>query len=149
MSLRKWTSLALISFLVLVAADAPIDARGKEPDVVVVQHVLIGFKGSIPRKPIERTKKEARALAEKLFDEAQAEDADFDAMVKEYTSDSYPGIYKLTNEGAPITGGAFQRKEMASRFGDVAFGLDIGEIGLAPYSVTGSPYGWHIIKRLE
>jgi hypothetical protein len=70
-------------------------------------------------------------------------------MVKQYTSDSYPGIYKLTNRDAPIMGGAYQRKEMASRFGDVAFDLEIGEVGLASYSVTGSPYGWHLIKRLE
>jgi hypothetical protein len=136
---------------VAVAAQLPGAGlvAGGEPDVVVVQHALIAFKGSLPSGEVERTKKEARALAEKLFEEAQAEDFDFDAMVKEYTGDSYPGIYKLTNNGAPIIGGAYQRKQMASRFGDVAFSLEVGEVGLAKYHAMGSPYGWHIIKRLE
>ncbi|HXV75981.1 MAG TPA: peptidylprolyl isomerase [Candidatus Polarisedimenticolaceae bacterium] len=146
---RRSRRLTGIAALVVVAAGALAAAPDDEPDVVVVQPVLIAFKGSLPAKQVDRSKKEARALAEELFEQAQAEDADFDAMVKQYTSDSYPGVYKLTNHDAPITGGAYQRKEMATRFGDVAFKLEVGEVGLAAYSVTASPYGWHIIKRLE
>jgi hypothetical protein len=36
-----------------------------------------------------------------------------------------------------------------ARFGDVAFGLAVGEVGLAAYHAATSPYGWHVIKRLE
>ena len=42
-----------------------------------------------------------------------------------------------------------QRSGMVSSFGDVAFGLDVGEIGMARYHPGNSPYGWHIIKRIE
>jgi len=148
-NVRRTLFLLLVTGLALQLPGIDVDARGKEPDIVVVQHALIAYKGRVPHKKIERTKKEAKALAEKLFDEAQAEGFDFDAMVKEYTADSYPGIYQLTNDDAPIIGGAHQRKAMASRFGDVSFELEIGGVGLASYSSTGSPYGWHIIKRLE
>jgi parvulin-like peptidyl-prolyl isomerase len=45
--------------------------------------------------------------------------------------------------------GAATRSGMVRAFGDVAFGLAVGEVGMANYSAGGSPYGWHIIKRLE
>lgn len=44
---------------------------------------------------------------------------------------------------------AFPREQMAKAFGDVAFSLKAGEIGLAAYAEGVSPFGWHIIKRIE
>jgi parvulin-like peptidyl-prolyl isomerase len=38
---------------------------------------------------------------------------------------------------------------MVPAFGEVGFALAPGEIGMAPYDARKSPYGWHIIKRLE
>jgi len=124
-------------------------AAREEPDVVVVQHILIGFEGSVRGKSSERTKKEAKALADELLLRARSGAEDFDALVQRYTDDRHPGIYKLTNRGAPRMNGAYPRDDMAGRFGDVAFSLAVGEFGLAEYSATASPYGWHLIKRLE
>ncbi len=138
---------ALVLAALLVIAAAPVHA-GKEPEQVVVQHVLISYKGRIRGKEIDRTKKQAQALAEKLLERAQAGE-DFDALVKEYTDDSYPGIYTVINRGVPVPSDGFKREQMARRFGDVAFKLEVGGIGLANYHPEGSPYGYHIIKRLE
>jgi peptidyl-prolyl cis-trans isomerase B (cyclophilin B) len=44
---------------------------------------------------------------------------------------------------------SLQRAQMAKGFGDVGFALQVGEVGLAEYSVTASPFGWHIIKRIK
>ena len=44
---------------------------------------------------------------------------------------------------------SFPRDEMVPAFGDVGFSLQVGEIGLAPYDKTTSPFGWHVIKRVE
>jgi parvulin-like peptidyl-prolyl isomerase len=38
---------------------------------------------------------------------------------------------------------------MVPAFGNVGFSLAPGEIGMAEYDPRTSPYGWHIIKRLE
>jgi parvulin-like peptidyl-prolyl isomerase len=38
---------------------------------------------------------------------------------------------------------------MVPAFGDVGFALPPGQIGMAEYDPVKSPYGWHIIKRLE
>jgi len=119
-----------------------------EPDVVVVQHLLIGFKKTVRGKKLDRTKKEAQALAEELLERARAGE-DFDALVKEYTDDQYPGIHRLTNRGVPLMAGAQARDKMVPNFGYVSFGLEVGEVGLAKYHPGNSPFGWHVIKRIE
>ncbi len=137
----------------------------EEPNVVTVQHFLIAFKDSRPqdkdpRNPqqeddVTRSLEEAEVLARKLFEEAKTSD-DFDGMVKKYTNDSHPGIYKIVNYG--ISGridtfdeseNVFERVGLATAFGDVSFQLEVGEVGLAEYDQKKSPFGYHIIKRLK
>jgi hypothetical protein len=122
----------------------------KEPDHITVQHILIGFQGSVRGKPITRTKDEAKQLAEDLLKRAKAGE-DFDALVKQHTDDSHPGIYKMANRNvAPDqAAGEYPRAGMVPAFGDVGFPLDAGGIGMAEHHPTKSPFGWHIVKRLE
>jgi len=119
-----------------------------EPEAVVVQHILVGFKSSVRGKTIDRTKAEASTLAQDLVVRARAGE-DFDVLVRTYTDDSHPGIYKLTNTGAPRMSGARTRDQMVPGFGDLSFRLAVGEVGLVPYHGANSPYGWHVVKRLE
>jgi len=130
----------------------PVKANdaGTEPERVEVQHILISFKGAIPDDRVTRTREEAEILASKLFARVQAGE-DFDALVKEYTDDQHPGIYRMSNIGiAPDTPNKeYPRERMVKAFGDVSFALKVGEVGMAPYDPTTSKYGWHIIKRLK
>ncbi len=41
------------------------------------------------------------------------------------------------------------RGNMATGFGDLSFSLAVGEIGIAEYDPKTSPFGWHIIKRVQ
>ena len=41
------------------------------------------------------------------------------------------------------------REEMVPGFGEVGFNLAVGEIGLLEYDAVKSPFGWHIIKRIQ
>ncbi|MBK7645047.1 MAG: peptidylprolyl isomerase [Planctomycetes bacterium] len=123
------------------AAIKELMAKPEVPDASVeIQHVLISFKGA-PRMPasVTRSKDEAKALAEKVYAEAVG-GADFLTLVKQYTNDSAPGIYPITKAG---------RKGYVQGFGDVGFRLKVGEIGVAPWNATASPFGWHIIKRVK
>ena len=97
-----------------------------------------------------RTKEEAEKLANEIYDRAK-KDEDFDALVREYTDDNYPGVYKMSNFDAEpnIDQGESQRSRMVKEFGDVSFKLSVNEIGLAEFSPERSKYGWHIIKRLN
>lgn len=121
-----------------------------EPERVEVQHILISFQGAVPDEKVTRTEAEAETLAKELLTRAKAGE-DFDALVKEYTDDQHPGIYRMSNTG--ITPDAaneeFSRERMVKAFGDVSFSLNIDEIGMATYDPGASKYGWHIIKRLK
>lgn len=120
----------------------------REPDHIQVQHILIGFQGSVPGKPIRRSKDEAKTLAYQLLDEARR-GADFDDLVRRYTDDSPPGIYGMSNRGVAPARGEYARDGMVPAFGNAGFPLQAGEIGIADYDQRSSPYGWHIVKRLK
>ena len=142
--LVTWILLA-----VWISSVATLQAKRKdEPDSVVVQHILVSFKNKVRGKELDRTKKEAQALAEELLARALAGE-EFDALVKEYTDDQYPGFMLLPNKNAPRVPNGTQRSQVVPRFGDVAFSLEVDEIEIAGYHAALSPYGWHIIKRLE
>jgi len=119
-----------------------------EPQHVQVQHILIGFAGSVPNKPITRTKEEAKTLAYQLLDRARAGE-DFDALVRQYTDDSPPGIYGMSGISVTPLPGEYPRDQMVPAFGNVGFAVSPGNIGIADWDPGSSPYGWHIIKRLK
>ena len=121
-----------------------------EPDRITVQHILISFKGSIPKPSVTRTREEAESLAHEILERAK-QGEDFDALVKEYTDDQHPGIYKMANIDVPPDQSQqeYSRTGMVKAFGDVSFSLPVGGIGLAVFDPETSKYGWHIIKRLE
>lgn len=155
----KTTAARVAALLVLLAAiSMPVAhaSAGQQaenpagPARVAVQHVLIAFTGSIPDGKVTRSREEARALALEIFDRAKKGE-DFDALVKRYTDDEYPGIYRMSNIGvAPDPAKKeYSRARMVKAFGDVSFGLDVNGIGLAAYDPKTSKYGWHIIRRLE
>ena len=118
------------------------------PAHVEVQHILIGFAGSVPGKGITRTKEEAMRLAHEILDKAR-KGANFDSLVAKYTDDSPPGIYKMAGDGVPPQVGEYGRRQMVPAFGNVGFAISPGNIDIAEYDPTTSPFGWHIIKRLR
>jgi parvulin-like peptidyl-prolyl isomerase len=138
---------------VMAAADhqtqtKPADEGPKEPDYIRVQHILIGFQGSVPGKNITRTKEEAKKLAYEILERAKKGE-DFGALVKEHTDDAFPGMYGMANDGKPEKGGFYPRRGMVPAFGNTGFPLEVGSIGIADHDPQKSPYGWHIVKRLE
>jgi hypothetical protein len=129
-------------------AAEPSPARAAEPEHIKLQHILVSFEGKVPGKNIRRSREQAAALAAQLLDRAKSGE-DFDLLVKEHTDDSHPGIYGLSNRGVRPASGEFGREQMVPAFGDVGFRLQPGEVGMAPYDAVRSPYGWHVIKRIE
>jgi len=121
---------------------------------ITVQHILIGFKdavgfqGQAPPKAAARTQEQAKALAYDLLKRAQAGE-DFDKLVTENTDDQAPGIYSMANNGVTPGVGEAERGQMVPAFGNVGFSLKVGEIGISDYDPQTSPFGYHIIKRLE
>ncbi|MCX6560433.1 MAG: peptidylprolyl isomerase [Candidatus Aminicenantes bacterium] len=150
---RMFAPLILAAVLAAQTA-APAQKPDGEPDRITLQHILISFLGSAGTVPdVTRTQAEAKALAEMILGLAR-QGGDYGALVKQYTDDRAPGIYKMANFGVdPIQGPPskkeYARAKMVAAFGDVGFKLKVGEVGLAVYDPIKSKYGWHVIKRLE
>jgi hypothetical protein len=147
------TGIALISLAACGGKKATSGSdtmKAAEPDMITVQHILIGFEGTVPGKSIMRSQIEAEKLAERLLERAQ-EGEDFDTLVQDYTDEEYPGVYEIANnkDNADRTKMIYARASMAELFGDVAFSLDVGDVGLARYDKSKCKYGYHVIKRLD
>ena len=121
-----------------------------EPSSVEVQHVLITYSGKAKKKKDRRSNEESHKIALDILKKAQSGE-DFDKLVETYTEDSYPGIYIMSNHGVAMPfdkGSKFaERGQMVEAFGDTAFSLEVGQIEIT--AKDGSPFGWHIIKRLK
>jgi peptidyl-prolyl cis-trans isomerase D len=147
-------ALCLVILLILSGCGAKEQTTGKptaeEPDFVTVQHILIAFRGSVPDDKVTRSKEEAAQLAQALYQRAESGE-DFDSLVEEYTDDSFPGVYQMANDASKADPARtiFARNQMAKSFGDVAFSLAVGGVGMAIYHPQDSKYGWHIILRLR
>lgn len=113
-----------------------------------VQHILISFKGAA-RSTQERSHDEAGKLAWDILEQLR-KGGDIDALMKQHSNDPGPGIYTMvTDAAAAKPGEVHMRTGMVQAFGDVGWRLEVGEIGVASYDSQKSPFGYHIIKRLE
>jgi hypothetical protein len=125
----------------------PEKTAGGEPAVITVQHILVGVKGGgLPEA--KREKAEAERFAFDLLARARNGE-DFEKLGKEFTEDRGFQPYTMTNEGVEPEGTEMRRGGMVKGFGDVGFRLEVGQIGIAEYDSTTSPYGYHIIKRIK
>lgn len=117
-------------------------------DEIQVQHLLIAHnRAGIPG--VTRSVEEAEQLTAEIWQKVK-EGADFDALVKEHTNDSHPGIYGMTMRGpGDRNQNVFPRNGMVPAFGNVGWRLNVGEVGVAAYNQQTSPYGWHIVKRTK
>lgn len=151
--MKRAAGLSIVFFcfsIVSVFAGNGALSPSEEPDRIAVQHILIAFKGSIPKPSVTRSKDEAKKLAQEVLERAQKGE-DFAALVQECTDDEYPGIYRLANKGITPDESKqeYPRQAMIKSFGDVGFSLPVNGIGMAEYHPQNCKYGWHIIKRIE
>jgi hypothetical protein len=115
-------------------------ARPEQPVAKVkVQHVLVAFVGAKRGSESGRTLAEARTKAEQLLQRARAGE-DFARLAREHSDDDGPGTYTLTQR---------DRGDYAEHFAELAFRLQVGEVGVAPFHRSKSPFGFHVVKRLE
>jgi len=131
--ISSYTSQKMRKPLAELLEDIPAE---KEPEEIAVSHVLIAYKGA-KNSETERSKEEAKALAEKVLREAQAPDADFAELARKYSS------CPSKDKGGDL--GTFGKGKMTPAFEKAAFKLKVGEIS----GVVETPFGFHVIKRTK
>ena len=122
------------------AAREEVDAQD-----IRVAHILVAFAGA-SRATVSRSKAKAEQRAAELLARIEAGE-DFMVLMKESSDDTGGGVYSMTT-GSPGAG-VFPRSSMAPAFGDIGYRLEVGQVGVAEYDPQGSPFGWHIILRVE
>ncbi|MEZ0006036.1 peptidyl-prolyl cis-trans isomerase D [Flavobacterium sp. 28YEA47A] len=101
-------------------------------------HILISYAGSkIPNPAITRTKEEAKAKADDLFKQIQANPAILESLVATNSDDQ--GSVQNRGEYDNITPG-----QMVKPFNDFVFNSPIGKVGLVE-----TEFGFHIVKVLD
>jgi len=97
-------------------------------------HILIGYEGSqTPNQKEKRTKEEAKAKAEDILKQVQANPESFMMLAFTSSDDS------SAQQGGDL--GYFGPNQMVKPFNDFVFSNGIGKVGLVE-----TPFGFHIIK---
>ncbi|MBS7229809.1 peptidylprolyl isomerase [Flavobacterium psychroterrae] len=97
-------------------------------------HILIGYTGSqTPNQKEKRTKEEAKAKAEEILAQVQANPDSFMMLAFTSSDDS------SAQQGGDL--GYFSPNQMVKPFNDFVFNNGIGKVGLVE-----TPFGFHIIK---
>ncbi len=113
-----------------------VDVVQDGPTEVAASHILISYRGAMRAAPyVQRTKDEARALAEELRKRALTGE-EFAQLAKEFSDD----------RGSAANGGSlgrFRREQMVPEFSNAAFALEVDAVS----DVVESSFGFHVIKR--
>jgi len=97
-------------------------------------HILISYEGTqVPNKKEKRTKEEAKAKAESILAQVNANPDSFLMLAFTASDDS------SSQQGGDL--GYFGPNQMVKPFNDFVFGNPIGKVGLVE-----TPFGFHIIK---
>jgi parvulin-like peptidyl-prolyl isomerase len=100
-------------------------------------HVLISYDDSEGTPREKRTRTAAIRLAREVLKKAQAPDADFAALAKEYSD------CNSHEKGGDL--GRFARGMMVPKFEQIAFALNVNQIS----ELVETKFGFHIIKRTK
>lgn len=120
---------------------------------VKVQHLLImRYTSDNDGKKKRLMPDEAEALAAEAYTKAKA-GGNFNDLIREYSYDQIegdePGKYLMVADKSEASPFQSAREGMIPWFGDAAWRLEVGEVGVILYDSANSWYGYHIIKRIE
>jgi len=150
----KRAAAALVIVLLAGCDPAPpgppgVGTKALPPARLRVQQILIAFRGAKDALPrVSRTREEAEVLAKRILERAR-QGEDFKKLIQENTDDDGKKEIGMVSAGTRPRGDERRREGFDKGLADVAFGLAVGEAGMAPYDPRDAPTGFHIIKRTQ
>ena len=127
--------------------------RPGEPDFAAGRHILIAVDGGSLQPRTPRSIAAGRASAEEFAKKLRA-GADAQSLVSIHSEDPGRGRdggfrrYRNFGVAADVDRQA-TRRERALAYGDVLFGLKVGEVGILDYDPKRNALGVYVIKRVE
>jgi parvulin-like peptidyl-prolyl isomerase len=134
-------------FGALVRAHSDDDAADGDPRPGLFLVLNHGARGD---EEFGRSVSELNARAERHYKqlEQRIEAGELAVEEAEREMESFIESLRADSDQARALSG-FPRAALIPAFGDVGFLLAPGEVGLATHDERSSPFGWHVIKRLE
>jgi hypothetical protein len=123
--------------------------RRVAPRRVKVKQILVRWSGAPGGQGSKLDRSEAELLARALLERARG-GAEFDRLVANET-DAGLAVEVLTVVADANARGAgeYSRADLPPALGELVFNLDVGEVGLCRFHEKESPYGWHVVLRVE
>ncbi len=109
------------------------EAPAQPADRVVVEHILIGYKGSRAGRRRQRNREDAHKLAIDVVHRARRKGADWQALRKQVSDDPGDGRYEV---GADTT--------LERAFEQRARSLSPGNV-----DAVWTPFGYHVMRRIK
>ena len=123
--------------------------RRVSPRRVKVKQILVRWSGARGAQGSKLDRSEAKLLAQALL--ARARDGEeFDRLVAN-EADAGLAVETLTvvADGGSRRVGEYSRADLPMALSELIFNLDVGEFGLCEFHEKESPYGWHVVFRVE
>jgi hypothetical protein len=123
--------------------------RRVAPRRVKVKQVLVRWSGARGAHGSKLDRAEAGLLARALLERARR-GADFDQLVaNEADAGLAVEVLTVVADANARGAGEYSRADLAPALAELVFNLDIGEVGLCRFHERESPYGWHVVLRVE
>ncbi len=105
----------------------------EQGDQVHARHILV----KVDQDADDEAVAEAEARAASIAEQAQADDADFEELAREYSEGP------TADRGGDL--GFFSRQDMVPAFSDAAFSMEAGDVS----EPVRSPFGFHVIQVVD
>ena len=130
--------------LVREHSDDPVQPDDPEPGVYRLLNN--GVEGMDFGQMVSQLNEQAAAREQQLrkaIEDGEMAVADAEAQMQAFVEE-LQGKAAVAQRELPHPRGA-----MVAAFGDVGFALEPGEIGVAGFDADASPFGWHVIRRID
>ena len=120
------------------------------PRRVRLKQVIVPWAGAKGAKDVKLSREDAEKRARVILKMAQAGE-EFDRLVANNHFDRFPSSLTIVQAGERRAGvgRVYVRGELPPAVERLAFNLDVGDVGLCEFHEKESPYGWHVVLRVE
>jgi hypothetical protein len=117
---------------------------------VQVLHIHVPWKEARGAHGATRTREEARELAEESLRLALAGE-DFGKLTERFhdQGSGLPTTLRVAGRSTQPEQGERREQDLPKALTRLLFALDVGEAGICRDHSGESPYGWHVVKRIE
>ncbi|MHC4163124.1 MAG: FG-GAP-like repeat-containing protein [Planctomycetota bacterium] len=123
--------------------------RRVPPRRLKVKQILVRWSGARGAQGVERDQAEARKLARHLTRLARRGETFQRIVATEPDAGLEVEVLTVVADAGTRRAGEYSRADLPTALSELVFNLDVGEVGLCEFHEKESPFGWHVVMRVE